>query len=355
MHIHKLIFILCILALFACSAHGDETVDPRSIFKEPVNLKDGNGNEVKTKLGGAHPVVYDWNGDGKNDIILGSKVAMMTVSSQVQFIENIGTKGEPKLKWPTETKLKLGDVPLKMGCGCNTGGTFEVQPLDWNGDGHFDLILNTRSRASVGAFLALNRGKSRTELVFDKKQKLYVFRGHGHGSGGGDWNSDGIPDYAHHVNGNGWEVFLGVKDADKKHRVPRYPNLRSVDYTLKDPNKFVQKGERTRWFETMVYAWNFSGRHKPKDKPIRIKTFGCPHCHSMGGVDILSPTTELVASNGAGKGKSRIDLYQIDHVKKSVTFKCTLDTIPVSYARLSVGDLNHDGCMDVVYTANPKR
>jgi hypothetical protein len=324
----------------------------RAIFNPPVELADQDGKPIVTKLGAGHPVIHDWNGDGKMDLILGCKAGMMTMMAQALLLENVGTREAPRFRWPTERFVEVGSENkcFSVGCGCNTGGTFECQPLDWNGDGFFDLIVNSRSRASLGAFLLLNTGKSRTEPRFERDRKLYEFAGHGHGSGGGDWNGDGIPDYCHHVNAGGWEVFLGSVGPGKTLRFALKPAIRSTDYRMIGPGAGVVTNA-PRWFDNMVYAWNFSGGNPVLAKPARLATFECERCRYMIQVDFGTPVTELVASlDDANNTRSLINRYRIDHCAKTVEFLETLAVCPANYARLSVGDLNQDGCMDVVYS-----
>jgi hypothetical protein len=328
------------------------TIAPAAVFHPPVELTDQDGKPIVTKLGAGHPVILDWNGDGKMDLILGCKAGMMTMMAQALLLENVGTREAPRFRWPTGRFVEVGaeNKCFSVGCGCNTGGTFECQPLDWNGDGYFDLIVNSRSRASLGAFLLLNTGKSRTEPRFERDRKLYAFAGHGHGSGGGDWNGDGIPDYCHHVNAGGWEVFLGSVGPGKTLRFALKPAIRSTEYRMIGPGAGVVTSV-PRWFDNMVYACNFSGGDTVLAKPERLATFECERCRYPIEVDFGTPVTELVASlDDANNTRSLINRYRIDHRAKTVEFIETLAVCPANYARLSVGDLNQDGCMDVVYS-----
>jgi hypothetical protein len=357
------------------TAGGGAPAPLRAVFDPPVELTDQDGKPIVTKLGAGHPVIHDWNGDGRMDLILGSKAGMFTMLGQALLIENVGTRSEPRFRWPGALPVQVGEEGkcFSVGCGCNTGGSYEIQPLDWNGDGYFDLLVNSRSRASLGAFLLLNNGKSRTEPRFERDRKLYSFAGHGHGSGGGDWNGDGIPDYCHHVNAGGWEVFLGSVGPGKTLRFALKPAIRSADYRMIGQQGVTEAraggtpartadGESQdvaavvppagqRWFDNMVYAWNFSGEPQDLAKPKRLATFECERCRYPIEVDFATPVTELVASlDDANNTRSLINRYRIDHRAKTVECIETLAVCPANYARLSVGDLNQDGCMDVVYS-----
>lgn len=336
--------------MLAAAPNGTGAAAAFPVFAPPAELVDQDGKPIVTKLGAGHPVILDWNGDGKMDLILGSKAGMFTMMGQALLLENVGTAAAPRFRWPGALPVQVGEEGkcFSVGCGCNTGGSFEIQPLDWNGDGYFDLIVNSRSRASLGAFLMLNTGTSRTAPRFERDRKLYAFAGHGHGSGGGDWNGDGIPDYCHHVNSGGWEVFLGSVGPEKTFRFALNPAIRSTEYRLIGAGA---DGEKVRWFDNMVYAWNFSGKNPVLDKPGRLPTFECERCRYMIEVEFGTPVTELVASlDDANNTRSLINRYRIDHRARTVEFLETLAVCPANYARLSVGDLNQDGCMDVVYS-----
>jgi hypothetical protein len=99
---------------------------------EKLTLADGKALEVN---GSASPVVADWDGDGKPDLIVGA------YDGSVMWFRNIGTKKEPKLETGKELVPKC---PTPFGYDPKPGewGT-RVKPavFDWDGDGRLDLLV----------------------------------------------------------------------------------------------------------------------------------------------------------------------------------------------------------------------
>jgi hypothetical protein len=81
----------------------------RAIFNPPVELADQDGKPIVTKLGAGHPVIHDWNGDGKMDLILGCKAGMMTMMAQALLLENVGTREAPRFRWPAGHSVQVGE------------------------------------------------------------------------------------------------------------------------------------------------------------------------------------------------------------------------------------------------------
>ena len=80
-----------------------------------------------TKTGRPSPYVFDWDGDGKVDLLLGSE------SPEVYFCRNIGTNSEPKLE-----KGKKLDL---VGKGFDKSYRCRIDVADWNGDGKNDILV----------------------------------------------------------------------------------------------------------------------------------------------------------------------------------------------------------------------
>jgi hypothetical protein len=314
-------------------------VDLMGLFYPPVALVDQEGKTIVTKRAGGHLAVMDWNADGKNDLVLGCHAGMDTPQAEILLLENVGTSASPKFRWPTEARVMAGKEEtscsaFSSSCGCKSGGAFEVAAWDANGDSRPDLIVNTFW--TRGVVLLRNTGVKDSIPVFTQAEQLFeVGQKHGRGSGGGDWNNDGIPDYVHPVNRYGWTVNYGMKlpgggiGLNKK-------ALNAADFKLTGNENYGTGADGTIWFDRTPYAWNFSGKHGPD-----------------------SPVTEVVAvmyqadynetKNYAAK-KCDVNLYLLDRDAKTCVKQATLAVNAAATTRLGMGDLDGDGVMDLLYT-----
>jgi hypothetical protein len=107
-------------------------------FGAPRRLQ-AAGKPIKVN-GEAAPIVADWDGDGRLDLIVGAE------DGGVVWYRNVGTATEPKLEEP---RTLVGKSPV----GWSGDDTREpnawglrVKPcvVDWRGDGQLDLLLGDR-------------------------------------------------------------------------------------------------------------------------------------------------------------------------------------------------------------------
>lgn len=322
--------VLMIVALCCClcsALNAADAVDPKALFSGPSAVVDQDGKPIVTRRAVGHPAVCDFNGDGKPDIALGCHTTMDTVQAEILLLENVGTKAQPRFRWPATALQVLQGGPPASFCtsaGCKSGGTFIVHPVDWNGDRHVDMVVNTQWR--TGVVLLLNTGRSRTSPTFTKARKLHSIRSHGRSSGGGDWNNDGIPDLVYPANRYGWTVYLGKRTAAGGVEFDAKPALTHRQYKM-----IGQNG----WWQHTPYAWNFSGKHPAGSKVTEVVA-----TDAMPG--------ERVASYA--KKRCPITYYWLDHEKKTATRKGTLAVSHAALTRIAIGDLNADGSMDILYT-----
>jgi hypothetical protein len=69
-----------------------------------------NGKPIKLKIGHAAPTMADFDGDGKNDLLVGE-----FSGGGIRFYKNMGTPAEPKF---TEfTMIAAGGKPIKVEAG----------------------------------------------------------------------------------------------------------------------------------------------------------------------------------------------------------------------------------------------
>jgi len=325
------IAFLCLLAAGASvpadkQGAGDKDAAVEKLFHKPTPVVDQDGKTIITRRAVGHPVVFDWNADGRNDIILGCHLNMDTAAGEILLLANVGSRGKPKFRWPARASVKLKDAPgrMRISCGCKSGGTPEVHVTDWNGDGWFDLVVDTYW--SDGVRVLLNTGKSRRAPTFKRGAMIHRIGSHGRGSGGGDWNADGIMDLVFPVNAYGWAVYPGTRGPKGGGKFADKPALSSRDFKIVGQKK---------WFDHTPYAWNFSGAHGKGSKITEI-------------VAVMNdPKT---AKRPYNKKLCLVNYYWLDRTKKTCTLKGTLATNQAAYTRLGIGDLNGDRCMDVLYT-----
>ena len=307
--------------------------DLGSLFTPPQPLCDQDGNAIVTRRAVGHPTVADFNGDGTNDVLLGCHQNMDTATAEILVIESIGAT-PPRFRWPASRVRIESSVPAAAdepagicyatSCGCKSSGTFETHVVDWNGDGFFDLVVDTYW--TDGVRLLLNTGRSRRDPTFVKADMLHRIGSHGMGSGGGDWNNDGVEDFVFSVNHYGWTMYPGVRDEKG--------GVWFSDKAAFDAGKVKLTGQ-SGWFSHTPYAWNFSG------------------AHGAG-----SPVTEIVAvmddpaddQRGFDQHACRINYYWWDREAGTCALKGTLATNNAAYTRMGIGDLNGDGCMDLLFT-----
>jgi hypothetical protein len=317
-----------------------QAVDLMNLFEPPVALVDQDGRTIVTKKAAGQVSVMDWNNDGKHDLVLGCHTGMDTAQAEILLLENVGRTDKPRFRWPTEKRVVTGTADATAcdafsgSCGCKSGGAFETATWDANGDSRPDLIVNTYW--TRGVVVLINAGVKDGLPVFRQGEQLFVIgQTHGRGSGGGDWNNDGIPDYVHPVNKYGWTVHYGTRLPAGGIGLAKKA-LKSEDFTIAGHENYARAGKDHAWFECTPCAWNFSGKH------------------GAG-----SPVTEVVAVmyhadyNATGDyaaKKCDINFYLLDREAKTCVKQATLVVNAAASTRLGMGDLDGDGAMDLLYT-----
>ena len=121
--------------------HTGKVVDGMPLFLPPRYFKQ---HTDKIKFGAlATPVGFDWNGDGRDDIIVGN------TAGHIAFIENLG--GNPP-KWDAPKLLEAGGEVIHIMAGSSGSiqgpaeakwGYTTLTVADWNHNGLPDLIVNS--------------------------------------------------------------------------------------------------------------------------------------------------------------------------------------------------------------------
>lgn len=149
---------------------------------EQVELVGNGTKSTVTVNNNATPFVYDWNNDGKKDLVVGS------YQGGVEVFINIGTDNNPTFgSW---TKLLIG-TKTEMNLGQNS----TVFVVDWNGNGKKDLICGSNDGK---VYQVLNYGTDNAPLFY--KPTAITVEGEVIDVGENsapvvyDWNNDGIKD-----------------------------------------------------------------------------------------------------------------------------------------------------------------
>lgn len=91
---------------------------------------------------GAFPRVFDWDGDGEKDLLVG------TADGKIQLLLNTNTDAAPQFGSPTYFQVGLPDAKTDLDVGDRAA--FDI--VDWNNDGQSDLVVG-RLDGRVHVFL----------------------------------------------------------------------------------------------------------------------------------------------------------------------------------------------------------
>ncbi|MCY3816347.1 MAG: FG-GAP-like repeat-containing protein [Gammaproteobacteria bacterium] len=148
------IHTLIVTAVFACSvAQADEMSFPKLMpvdvpgapqLSEPFLVMAGDGPVLTEKHGLAAPALWDWDGDGRRDLLVGefetnsSDFPMGADGSTIRVYLNVGTDTDPQFteefQWARDTEGGIMEVPQ----WCCIG--FTPKFYDLNDDGYKDMI-----------------------------------------------------------------------------------------------------------------------------------------------------------------------------------------------------------------------
>lgn len=111
------------------------------------------------------PCAVDWNDDGKLDLLVG-----LAMDGQILFLENVGTRTEPKLA--LRGNVEADGKPITLPPQLNSGETFLTQEymakpevVDWNGDGYKDLLVGGYVSGAIFYFENVRKEKGTPTLV----------------------------------------------------------------------------------------------------------------------------------------------------------------------------------------------
>ncbi|RJQ48982.1 MAG: PEP-CTERM sorting domain-containing protein [Nitrospiraceae bacterium] len=114
----------------------NEGTDSSPVFNSSAKLQVGGAEYiVGVNSSRAAPRIYDWNQDGKKDLLVGDYYGY------VYYLQNVGTNNAPVFN-TSEKLLLLDSTPLRY-LDSEYGNTprSRLDVTDWNDDGYADLIV----------------------------------------------------------------------------------------------------------------------------------------------------------------------------------------------------------------------
>lgn len=297
--------------MFTIICAEEKKLDPTKFFEKPIKLLDAHYKKpLKTMKAQGCPFIVDFDGDGKMDILLGAKQGMDTSRGGLWVIPNVGTNAKPLLSTAKVTTIKIGGADLNVGCGCKSSGHVLPQAMDWNDDGYTDIVFSDTYQR---VWVLINEAKKDVPPTF-RKQLFFNMEKKNHGmyAGGGDWNQDGLMDFLHMTYAGGqYKVFKGLKVGKNGHKFLEGGLINSINLKL--------KGDRSTRAKKCAWAWDFSGTAKKRGV---IEYVGINN-EAINFYELKDGVSTMIAQLHKPEGRTPL---------------------------LTVGDMNQDGCMDIVFS-----
>ncbi|MGM9700232.1 MAG: FG-GAP repeat domain-containing protein [Prevotella sp.] len=132
------------------------------ILSQPVRI-DGSEMEIRTaKHGLCYPAIYDWNGDGKPDLLLG-EFSTGDRENNVKVYLNKGTKKQPKFTGQYFYALDTKGDTISSKQWCCIG--MHPRMVDITGDGRLDMLSGEYCPGRVGLWRGTDKGFAPLEYV----------------------------------------------------------------------------------------------------------------------------------------------------------------------------------------------
>lgn len=136
------------------------TIPGAPLLRQPMRV-DGSLREIRTEEHGlAYPTLYDWNRDGKQDLLVGE---FLTGQSRIKVYLNEGSNRKPKFtgEWFYATDMN-GDV-ISNYQWCCIG--IHPQMVDMDGDGYLDIISGQYYPGEISWWRGTEKGFEPRRLI----------------------------------------------------------------------------------------------------------------------------------------------------------------------------------------------
>lgn len=132
------------------------------------------------------PVVVDWTGDGRNDLI------MLDYEGYLALFERYEDNGQLRLRHPQRVFVNDEGQPLRLNPrSAGRSGRRKLAIVDWDGDGKLDLLVNGKNADWYRQTAQQNK---RVTLSFAGALAERFLSSHTTSPTYTDWNGNGIPD-----------------------------------------------------------------------------------------------------------------------------------------------------------------
>ena len=227
------------------------------ILSQPMRI-DGSTYEIRTEEHGlAYPTIYDWNHDGKPDLLVGE---FLTGQSRIKVYLNVGTKQNPKFTgdW-FYAKDKYGKI-ISNYQWCCIG--IHPQIVDINGDGISDMVSGQYYPGVItwwkGTKEGFESGREIPQLGYQKGKRYSTIGGdepdwsmeaHNYWNYSSarlaDFNGDGLLDlFVAGCGGYRVALNIGTKDEPKfGRREFLFQTDGTILHTWRDPKEIVGPGK----------------------------------------------------------------------------------------------------------------
>jgi hypothetical protein len=321
------------------------------ILSQPIRI-DGSTYEVRTEEHGlAYPTMYDWNHDGKPDLLVGE---FLTGQSRIKVYLNVGTKQHPKFTgdW-FYAKDKYGKV-ISNYQWCCIG--IHPQIVDVNGDGIPDIVSGQYYPGVItwwkGTPDGFEPGKEIPQLGYQSGKRYsgvggdepdWSIEAHNYWNYSSarlaDFNGDGLPDlFVAGTGGYRVALNIGTKEEPKfGRREFLFQTDGTILHTYRNPKEIVAPG---RFFNATEVC------------------SGTTHCYldpidwDGDGVIDLFITDEYVRSKEKGiyfaRGVKTQDGIRFEKPIPLFTVKDGSKALPGCCPHIQVADYNGDGVNDII-------